>query len=57
MAPKPPEPIGRASVLRALTSVFGIVLAVAAILVIVVDRDLAQSSLSPIYHPQFLLLY
>ena len=53
----PPEPTGRASVLRTLTSGFGIVLAVAAILVIVVDRDLAQSSFSPIYHPQFLLLY
>ena len=37
--------------------VLGMILAVAAILVIVVDRDLAQSSLSPIYHPQFLLLY
>jgi hypothetical protein len=39
----PPEPTGRASVLKALTSVFGIVLAVAAILVIVVDRDLATA--------------
>jgi len=56
MAPKP-EPAGLASVLGTLTSVFGIVLAVAAILVIMVDRDLAQPSLPPIYHPQLLLLY
>jgi hypothetical protein len=40
-----------------LTSIFGMVLAVAAILVIMADRDLAQPSLSPIYHPQLLLLY
>jgi hypothetical protein len=56
MAPKP-EPAGLASVLGTLTSVFAIVLAVAAILVITVDRDLAQPSLSPIYHSQLLLLY
>jgi hypothetical protein len=56
MAPKP-EPPGLASVLRTLTSVFGMVLAVAAILVIMADRDLAQPSLSPIYHSQLLLLY
>jgi len=56
MAPKP-EPAGLASVLGTLTSVFGMVLAVAAILVIMADRDLAQPSLSSIYHPQLLLLY
>jgi hypothetical protein len=33
------------------------VLAVAAILVILADRDLAQPGLSPVYHPQLLLLY
>jgi hypothetical protein len=47
MAPKPAR----------LAFVFGIVLAVAAILVITADRNLAQPSLSPIYHPQLLLLY
>ena len=56
MAPKP-QPAGLASVFGTLTSVFGIVLAAAAILVIMADRDLAQPSLSPIYHPQLLLLY
>ena len=55
MAPKP-EPAGLASVFRTLTSVFGIVLAVAALLVMA-DRDFAQPSLSPIYRPQLLLLY
>jgi len=56
MAPKP-EPAGLASVLGTLTFVFGIALAVAAILVIMADRDLAQPSLSPIYRSQLLLLY
>ena len=56
MAPKP-EPAGLASVFGTLTSVFGIVLAVAAILVVMADRNLAQPSLSPIYRPQLLLLY
>jgi hypothetical protein len=40
-----------------LAYVFGIVLAVAAILVVMADRNLAQPSLSPIYHSQLLLLY
>jgi hypothetical protein len=56
MAPKP-EPAGLASVFGTLKSVFGIVLAVAAILVITADRILAALSSSPIYHPQLLLLY
>jgi hypothetical protein len=56
MAPKP-EPAGLASFFETLTSVFGIVLAVAAILVITADRIFAALSSSPIYHPQLLLLY
>jgi hypothetical protein len=56
MAPKP-EPAGLASSLGTLTSVFGIVLAVAAMLVIMADRGLAAPCSSPIYHPQLLLLY
>jgi hypothetical protein len=36
----------------------GMVLAMAlTILMIMADRDLAQPSLSPVYHPQLLLLY
>ena len=50
MAPKP-KPA------RFLFTV-GMVLAMAlTILTITSDRDLAQPSLSPIYHPQLLLLY
>jgi len=60
MAPKP-EPAGRASVLGTLTSVFGIILAVAAILAIMAwaNRYWAAPS-SPtkaIYQPQHLILY
>ena len=57
----PPEPTGRASVLKALTSVFGIVLAVAAILAIMAwaDRHWAapSSPTTAIYQPQHLILY
>jgi hypothetical protein len=60
MAPKP-EPPGLASVFRALSSVFGIVLAVAAILAIMAwaDRHWAAPS-SPteaVYQPQHLNLF
>jgi hypothetical protein len=55
MAPKP-EPARFASVFGTLTSVVGIVLAVAAILAITTP-NLAAPSLSLIYHPQLLLLY
>jgi hypothetical protein len=56
MAPKP-EPAGLASVLGTLTSVFGIVLAVAATVVLMADRGLAAPCSSPTYQPQLLLLY
>jgi len=48
MAPKPER--------ARLAYVFGIVLAVAAILAIT-TANLAAASSSPIYHPQLLLLY
>jgi hypothetical protein len=54
MAPK--QPARFASAFGTLTSVFGVVLAVAAILAITTP-NLATSSLSPIYRPQLLLLY
>jgi hypothetical protein len=57
MAPKP-QPAGLASVLGTLTSVFGIVLAVAAILAGMTWAMAApESSVCPIYQPQLLLLY
>ena len=41
-----------------LAFVFGMVLAMAlTILMTMVDRDLAQPSVSPIYHSQLLLLF
>ena len=41
-----------------LAFVFGMVLAMAlTILLTMVDRDLAQPSVSPIYHSQLLLLF
>ena len=49
MAPKP-EP-------ATLAYVFGIVLAVAAIILAITTPDLAAPSSSPIYHPQLPLLY
>jgi hypothetical protein len=49
MAPKP-EP-------ARLAYVFGMVLAVAAIILAITTRNLAAPSSSPIYHPQLLLLY
>jgi hypothetical protein len=57
MAPKP-QPAGLASVFGTLTSVFGIVLAVAAILAGMTWAMAApESSVCPIYQPQLLLLY
>ena len=58
MAPKP-EPARLASVFRIVASVFGMVLAVAAILAIMgwADRHWAAPNSSPIYHPQHLILY
>jgi hypothetical protein len=55
MTPKP-EPAGFASVFGMLTSAFGIVLAMAAILAITTP-NLAAPSSSPIYRPQLLVLY
>ena len=49
MAPKPEA--------ARLAYVFGIVLAVAAIILAITTRDLASPSSSPIYHPQLPLLY
>jgi len=49
MAPKP-EP-------TRLAYVFGMVLAVAAIILAITTRNLAAPSSSPIYHPQLVLLY
>jgi len=49
MAPKP-EP-------ARLAYVFGMVLAVAAIILAITTPNLATPSSSPIYHPQLLLLY
>ena len=49
MAPKPKP--------ARLAYVFGIVLAVAAIILAITTPDLASPSPSPIYHPQLLLLY
>jgi len=49
MAPKP-EP-------ARLAYVFGIVLAVAAIILAITTVNLAAPSSSPIYHPQLWLLY
>ena len=49
MAPKP-EP-------ARLAFVFGMVLAVAAIILAITTHDLAAPSSSAIYHPQLLLLY
>ena len=49
MAPKP-EP-------ARLAYVFGMVLAVAAIILAITTHDLAAPSSSPIYHPQLMLLY
>jgi hypothetical protein len=49
MAPKPEA--------ARLASVFGIVLAVAAIILAITTPDLASPSSSPIYHPQLPLLY
>jgi hypothetical protein len=40
-----------------LVYVFGMVLAVAAIILAITTRNLAAPSSSPIYHPQLLLLY
>jgi hypothetical protein len=58
MAPKP-EPPGLASVFGTLTSVFGIVLAVALTTLAVMSWAMAApgSSIYPIYQPQLLLLY
>jgi hypothetical protein len=57
MAPKP-QPAGLASVFGTLTSVFGIVLAVAAILAGTTWAMAApESSVYPIYQSQLLLLY
>jgi hypothetical protein len=48
MAPKPePE----------LAYVFGIILAVAALILAITTHNLAAPSSSPMYHPQLLLLY
>ena len=53
-----PEPAGLASVFGTLTSVFGIVLAVAAILAGMTWAMAApESSIYPIYQSQLLLLY
>jgi len=49
MAPKP-EP-------ARLAYVFGMVLAVATIILAITTRNLAAPSTSPIYHPQLPLLY
>jgi hypothetical protein len=49
MAPNP-EP-------ARLAYVFGMVLAVAAIILAITTRNLAAPSSAPIYHPQLLLLY
>jgi hypothetical protein len=49
MAPKP-EP-------ARLAYAFGMVLAVAAIILAITTRNLAAPSSSPIYHPQLVLLY
>jgi hypothetical protein len=49
MAPKP-EP-------ARLAYVFGMVLAVAAIILAITTRNLAAPSSSPVYHPQLPLLY
>jgi len=58
MAPKP-EPARLASVFRIVAPVFGIVLAVAAILAIMgwADSHWAAPSSSLIYHPQLPILY
>jgi hypothetical protein len=40
-----------------LAYVFGMVLAVATIILAITTRNLAAPSSSPIYHPQLLLLY
>jgi len=40
-----------------LAYVFGIVLAVAAIILAITTHNLAAPSSSPMYHPQLLLLY
>jgi hypothetical protein len=49
MAPKPKP--------ARLAYVFGMVLAVAAIILAITTRNLAAPSSSPIYHPQLVLLY
>jgi hypothetical protein len=49
MAPKP-EP-------ARLAYVFGIVLAMAAIILAITTHDLAPPTSSPIYHPQLVLVY
>ena len=52
MAPKPKPKLAE------FVFAVGMVLAMAlTILVAMTDRDLAQPSASPIYHPQLLLLY
>ena len=57
MAPKP-QPAGLTAVFGTLTSAFGIVLAVAAILTGMTWAMAApESSIYPIYRPQLLLLY
>jgi hypothetical protein len=58
MAPKP-APARLASVFRIVASVFGIVLAVAAILAIMgwADSHWAGPSPSPIYYPQLPISY
>ena len=56
MAPKP-EPAGLASVLGTLTSVFAVVLAVAAIILGITTRNLPALSASLIYRPDLPLLY
>jgi hypothetical protein len=58
MAPKP-EPAGLASIFETLTSVFGIVLAVALTTLAVMSWAMAapESSIYPIYQTQLLLSY
>jgi hypothetical protein len=56
MAPKP-EPTGLASVFGTLTSVFGIVPAMALTILAVMSWAMAAPESYPIYQPQLLLLY
>jgi hypothetical protein len=46
-----------ASPQQKLAYVFGMVLAVAAIILAITTPNLAAPSLSPIYHPQLVVLY